>query len=50
MSDEKRVSSPPPSFNDTLPSGNPSGKTVLIVLGCLALGFCTLMLYTEFFH
>jgi hypothetical protein len=23
-----------PSINDSLPSGNPSGKTVLIVVGC----------------
>jgi hypothetical protein len=25
---------PAPSMNDNLPSSNPSGKTVLIVLGC----------------
>ncbi len=34
----------PPSMNDTLPTGNPSGKTVLIVLGCaivLALSWVT---------
>jgi hypothetical protein len=24
----------PPSINDSLPTGNPSGKTVLIVFGC----------------
>jgi hypothetical protein len=31
----KPVTAPrPPSMNDSLPTGNPSGKTVLIVLGC----------------
>jgi hypothetical protein len=29
--------SPPPSLNDSLPSGNPSLKTVLAVLGGAAL-------------
>jgi hypothetical protein len=49
MSDEQRASSLPPSINDSLPNGNPSGKTVLIALGGLALGFCMLLLYAEFF-
>jgi hypothetical protein len=49
MSDEK---SPRPilSINDSLPSSNPSGKTVLIVLGCVALGIVLLVLYAEFFR
>jgi hypothetical protein len=35
----------PPSINDDLPTSNPSGKTVLIVLGCAAV---LLVLFLEF--
>jgi hypothetical protein len=36
----------PPSINDNLPTGNPSGKTVLIALGCAIV----LVLAWVFFH
>ncbi len=36
----------PPSINDSLPTGNPSGKTVLITLGCAIV----LVLAWVFFH
>jgi hypothetical protein len=49
MSDEK-PSRPLLSINDSLPSSNPSGRTVLIVLGFAVLGFFMLMLYTQFFQ
>lgn len=49
MSDEQRVSSLPPSINDSLPTSNPSGKTILIALGSLVLGVFMLLLYAEFF-
>jgi hypothetical protein len=50
MSDEQRASALPPSINDSLPTSNPSGKTVLLALGGLVLGFCMLLLYAEFFQ
>jgi hypothetical protein len=36
----------PPSINDSLPSSNPSGKTVLVVLGCAIV----VVLAWVFFH
>jgi hypothetical protein len=34
---------PPPSLNDSLPSGNPSLQVVLAALGCIALGALVLV-------
>ncbi len=34
------------SFNDSLPSGNPSGKTLLMILSLLAAGIA----FVFFFH
>jgi hypothetical protein len=38
----------PPSINDNLPTGNPSGKTVLIVVGCAAVLVLGWVLYSTF--
>jgi hypothetical protein len=35
------------SMNDTLPNGNPSGRTVLIVLGLVAIGSLILTFRTS---
>lgn len=48
MSNENQTSSVP-SINDNLPTSNPSGKTVLLVLGGLAVGAFALLLYVEYF-
>jgi len=40
----------PPSINDNLPSSNPSGKTVLIVLGCALVLVGVLVLFHSTFR
>ena len=50
MPDEKQSTRPIISINDNLPSGNPSGKTVLMVLGGAAVLIFALMLYFEYFR
>jgi hypothetical protein len=37
-----------PSINDNLPTSNPSGFSILIVLGCIVLLAVGLLLYAEF--
>jgi hypothetical protein len=39
----------PPSINDNLPTGNPSGKTVLIVLGCAVAVVLVLVVFHSTF-
>lgn len=48
MTDAKQTQNQPVSINDSLPSGNPSLKTVLVVVGLIVLGLAGLMLAGNF--
>ena len=50
MPDEKQSTQPIMSINQSMPSSNPSGKTVLMVLGGAVVLIVVLMIYLEYFR
>jgi hypothetical protein len=49
MTDVKQApNAPPVSINDSLPSGNPSLRSILVVIGLIVLGLAGLMLGGQF--